>query len=108
MISEVEILGILNASEANLRPAAGRLWKVIKIEPSRWEIVNSKRSENYFWVVGILGSQAIWYNHIEQDFSLTPFIRWGQLDRYEDAEMSLEYITEQILRTIEGEQKYSS
>ncbi|MEM1381487.1 MAG: hypothetical protein AAGH41_12770 [Pseudomonadota bacterium] len=107
MIDERDIFDLLITSQNNLRPSAARLWDAINIHPEAWEFTDSGRSEKRFWVVAILGRSAVWYNHIEEGYVLTPFSKWEKLERYEDAAMPLEYVIEQLLRNIEGEQKYS-
>jgi len=36
-----------------------------------------------FWVVAVIGNKALWYNHIEQGFNVSPFSSYGCVDKYE-------------------------
>ncbi|OUS05904.1 hypothetical protein A9Q81_03945 [Gammaproteobacteria bacterium 42_54_T18] len=36
-----------------------------------------------FWVVAVIGSKVLWYNHVEQGFNVSPFSTCGCIDKYE-------------------------
>ena len=42
-----------------------------------------KEIDEGFWVVAVKGNRALWYNHVEQGFNVSPFSSYGCIDKYE-------------------------
>jgi hypothetical protein len=59
-----------------------RLWDAICIAPERWQQHPYGDAGGGFWVVGLIGRIAIWYNDIEEGFNRSVYSTYGLLDDY--------------------------
>src|SRR5688572_19266773 len=57
-------------------------WERIRIEPEKWRCSPEGDAGGGFWVVGIDGDTAIWFNDIEGGFNRSPFARRGTIGEY--------------------------
>lgn len=107
-LSEVQIYDIIIDAEQKLRPVAQRFWSELKVTPQQWKEASFGKYLGGFWVVGIFGEHIIWYNEIEEGFSISKYSQYGRIDNYNSYVSTLSDIIEQIVRKLEGELKYSS
>ena len=56
---------------------ARRWWDLISITPERW---NNTYWPRAYWVVGLIGKRALWFEHIEKQWCLSPFSVYGQIE----------------------------
>ena len=47
------------------------LWNSIKMPPEKWSQVSYPESGDKFWVVGLAGKTAVYYNDIEEGFNVS-------------------------------------
>ena len=58
------------------------LWNFIKVAPQKWQEHTMGRDGGGFWVVGVAGNKALYYNYIEEGFNLSTYSQYGTLDEY--------------------------
>ena len=58
------------------------LWNFIKVPPQKWQEETMGKEGGGFWVVGLAGNKALYYNDIEEGFNLSTFSKYGTLDEY--------------------------
>lgn len=59
-----------------------RIFDLVRKAPEKWALPPWGDQGGGFWVVGILGEYAIWYNDIEEGFNVSEFSEWRQLGEY--------------------------
>ena len=59
-----------------------RIFDLVRMAPEKWALPPWGDDGGGFWVVGVLGRYAIWYNDIEEGFNVSEFPQWGQLGEY--------------------------
>lgn len=64
-------------------------WNFIKVPPDKWHEHSMGNEGGGFWVVGIAGNKAIYYNDIEDGFNLSTFVQFGTLDEYNCSQIEL-------------------
>jgi hypothetical protein len=57
-------------------------WERMRIEPEKWRLSPEGDAGGGFWVVGIAGDVAIWFNDIEGGFNRSRFTVRGTLSEY--------------------------
>ena len=57
-------------------------WKLVKIEPEKWQESGYGNEGGGFWVVAICGRSIIWYNDIEDGFNISGYKIYGEIDGY--------------------------
>ena len=97
-MNEAQIYDKVLDAENNLRPICGRFWSGLKIEPQKWKEDSFGSKLGGFWVVGIFGNYIIWYNELEDGFSISEYKKFGEIDQYEAYAAPLSEIIEQIVR----------
>ncbi|WP_187264638.1 hypothetical protein [Pontibacter beigongshangensis] len=65
-----------------LRPDCLKFWEYIKIQPEKWAEKTMGEEGGGFWVVGIIGKSAIYYNDIEEGYNFSSFATYGEIDHY--------------------------
>lgn len=101
-ISEIELGDLLTKAEARMSPQILALWQAIKIAPQKWCELSYGTQGGGFWVVALLGENAIWYNDIEDGFNRSSYRSFGQLDSYGCNQDELEHAVRGVLLLIEG------
>jgi hypothetical protein len=81
-ISLDEIQSLIRASESLMAVTEQRLWDLARIRPAKWRQDPWGKKIGGFWVVGILGELAIWYNDIEEGFNISHYTTYGTIDEY--------------------------
>ena len=59
-----------------------RLWEAVRIQPEKWQQRPYGDAGGGFWVVGLIGRTAIWYNDIEDGFNRSLYSTYGVIDDY--------------------------
>ncbi|WP_137387971.1 hypothetical protein [Rhodoligotrophos defluvii] len=72
------------------------LWEAIKRPPEEWEL----RGYGRCWVVALIGSTVIYYNPFEHGFGLSPWSRYGLIERYEASQYRLDEAVQRQLDII--------
>lgn len=57
-------------------------WKLICIDPEKWQEKQYGEEGGGFWVVAICGRKVIWYNDIEEGFNVSNYSKYGEIDEY--------------------------
>ncbi len=81
-ISESRLAQVLLDETPRHNPVAERLWDLIRIPPAKWQLHPWGDLGGGFWVVGILGRTAVWYNDIEDGFNTSSWTIPGLIDDY--------------------------
>ena len=68
-------------AEQNLDNKTEQLWNSIKIKPEVWACFDV--IEDNFWVVALTGNYIVWYNDIEEGFSISKFVEKGKIKQYQ-------------------------
>jgi hypothetical protein len=77
-----DLLDSIRSSETVMQPDIRRLWAMIRVEPAKWQQHPWGDEGGGFWVVGLLGRQALWYNDIEDGFNISRYTACGTIDEY--------------------------
>jgi hypothetical protein len=81
-ISESALVGRIAQGRARMSSAHRWLWDAVCIPPERWQQHPYGDAGGGFWVVGLMGRMAIWYNDIEEGFSRSVYSTYGLIDDY--------------------------
>lgn len=100
-ISEVDLWDLVIKAETRMSPQLSRLWQAIKITPQKWIEQSHGSAGGGFWVVAIVGGNAIWYNDIEDGFNRSSYRHHGELDEYVCNQDELEVAVQGVLALIE-------
>ena len=65
------------------------LWNFIKVTPQKWQEATMGDEGGGFWVVGIAGKKALYYNDIEEGFNLSTYSQQGILEVYNCSQSEL-------------------
>ncbi len=88
-VSRSELLDIIQKSETDL---SGELWsfyELISVIPEKWSESESGNSESGFWVIAVFGREVIWYNDIEEGFTISEYREHGKIESYHDEQDTL-------------------
>src|SRR5258705_7946042 len=77
-----ELMELICEGEAVMGAADRRLWDVVRTVPAKWNLHPRADEIDGFWVVGVIGPQAIWYNEIEGGFNVSRYVEYGIIDEY--------------------------
>lgn len=100
-ISEADLSDLIIKAEFRMTPQLFRLWQTIKTTPQKWSEQQYGNAGGGFWVVALVGSNAIWYNDIEDGFNRSPYSLFGELDAYLCNQDELEAAIQNLLTLIE-------
>jgi hypothetical protein len=78
----VELYDLINRGDAAMDHPTRRLWNAVRIEPQKWQLHPWGDLGGGFWVVGVIGRQAIWFNDIEWGFNVSRYAAAGELLEY--------------------------
>lgn len=81
-ISLEELNSEIGIAKSFLKDELLAFWELIKIEPEKWLEPEYGNESGGFWVVGLFGNKAIWYNDIEEGFNVSTYNNYGTLDEY--------------------------
>lgn len=77
-----ELTDQISASLAQMDEIERLLWDLVRVTPQKWRLHPWGDPGGGFWVVGILGCRAIWYNDIEGGFNVSQYTEAGTLGEY--------------------------
>ena len=72
----------INRGDAAMDHATRRLWNAIRVEPQRWRLHPWGDRGGGFWVVGVIGRHAVYFNDIEHGFNISRYESAGTLTEY--------------------------
>ncbi|MGH9900198.1 MAG: hypothetical protein ACRD4L_15240 [Pyrinomonadaceae bacterium] len=72
------------------------LWEAIRRPPEKWELPGYGKH----WVVALIGSTVIYYNHYEHGFNPSPWQRYGYIEEYRSLQNGLEVAVQRQLENI--------
>jgi hypothetical protein len=81
-ITRDALLGRLDQGRAAMTEASRRLWDAVRIEPVKWQQHPYGDAGGGFWVVGLIGRTAIWFNDIEDGFNRSVYSTHGVIEDY--------------------------
>ncbi|PZR23194.1 MAG: hypothetical protein DI539_03645 [Flavobacterium psychrophilum] len=99
-ISLKELQAEIHKTEPELKDELLVFWKLIKIEPEKWEEPEYGNEGGGFWVVSVFGKQVIWYNDIEDGFNISPYTAYGKIDEYGAEQDELSWCINKVLMSI--------
>lgn len=85
MWKPIELLDLfdrINRGDAAMDHSARRLWHAIRVEPQKWQLHPWGDPGGGFWVVGLIGCRAVWFNDIEDGFNISRYGKIGILAEY--------------------------
>lgn len=95
-ISEAALLDRISQGCARMPDAQRRLWDAIRIEPEKWQQHPYGDAGGGFWVVGLIGRTAIWYNDLEDGFNRSTYANYGVIDDYwrndDELDITIQYL----------------
>ena len=72
----------MNRGDAAMDHPMRRLWNAIRVEPQKWQLHPWGDQGGGFWVVGVIGRYAVWFNDIEDGFNISLYDVAGTLLEY--------------------------
>ena len=81
----IELLDLydrINRGDAAMDHPARRLWNAIRVEPQKWQLHHWGDMGGGFWVVGVIGCHAVYFNDIEDGFNISRYNAVGTLLEY--------------------------
>jgi hypothetical protein len=81
-IELVDLYDQINRGHAAMDHPTRRLWNAICVEPQKWQLHPWGDKGGGFWVVGLIGCHAVWFNDIEDGFNISRYDATGTLLEY--------------------------
>lgn len=94
---ETELWDLINEGWSRMTFRQRFLWEVIKISPEEWELAEY----GPYWVVGIIGSTVLYYNHGERGFNLSPWNMHGAILTFGSLQYDLAEAVQRVQRMID-------
>ena len=95
-ISETALRARVAQGQARMTRAQMLLWEAIRVEPEKWQQHPYGDNGAGFWVVGLIGRTAIWYNDLEDGFNRSRYAAYGTIDDYlcnqDELEVTIRYL----------------
>lgn len=101
-ISLDDLLELIAESERDLSASERRLWSLVQVPPEKWALHPWGDEGGGFWVVGVIGRRAIWYNDIEDGFNVSRYSKTGTLRDYLCNQGGLQPVLWDLLHLIES------
>ena len=83
--SEEKLWDRINEGWSRMSRDQKLLWEAIKIIPAEWEL----RGHGPCWIVGLVGQNAVYFNHLEDGFNRSPWKTLGILETYQSMQWEL-------------------
>jgi hypothetical protein len=96
--SEERLWDLIKDSWTRMSYEQRRFWEMIKLLPEEWELKNYSPC----WVVGLIGPTVIYYNHFENGFNRSLWLRYGIIEQYQSMQWELEDAVQQQLDIFES------
>jgi hypothetical protein len=74
-----------------------RFWDAIRRPPEEWEL----RGYDRCWVVALIGSTAIYYNHLEHGFNRSAWTEYGVIDHFQSLQDGLDEAVQRQLDVLD-------
>ena len=104
-----ELRDKMQSTEMELRGEVGNFWELVKIPPEKWEEKTFGKEGGGFWVVGLIGNKALWYNDIEEGFNLSDYKKYGEIEGYFSNQDELSWAVTRLFNLIKlGEKRFRS
>ena len=100
-ITEAALLKRVAQGQARMTAAQLRLWNAVRVPPQKWQQDPYGVEGQGFWVVGLIGQTAIWYNDREDGFNRSRYSQVGSLDDYWCNQDELEVTIGYLMATLE-------
>jgi hypothetical protein len=81
-IELIDLYDEINRGEVAMDHPLRRLWNAIRVEPQKWKLNPWGDKGGGFWVVGVIGCHAIYFNDIEDGFNISRYDLAGLLIEY--------------------------
>jgi hypothetical protein len=95
-ISEAQLLDRISQGYAAMSEASRRFCDAVRIKPEKWQHHPYGDEGGGFWVVGLVGRTAIWYNDIEDGFNRSVYSKYGTIEDYwcnqDELNLTIEYL----------------
>ena len=101
-MDEAKLWDLINDAWERMSLPQKRLWEMIRVEPKRWMQEPYGKHSGGFWVVGLVGQIAIWFNDHEDGFQCTAYERPGEITEYGSLQFGLEEILQHLLNELEA------
>jgi len=99
-ISEAALLDRIRQGRIRMPEGHRRLWDAVCIPPERWQQHPDGDAGGGFWVVGLIGRIAIWYNDIEEGFNRSAYSTYGDIDDYwrndDELDVTIGYVADAL------------
>lgn len=82
-----------------LTPSQREVWLRVRRPLEKWRLSPEGDAGGGFWVVGIHGDRAIWFNDIEEGFELSPFAKRGVIGEYRCDQLELSHVMQQLIES---------
>ncbi|OJW21681.1 MAG: hypothetical protein BGO49_10030 [Planctomycetales bacterium 71-10] len=89
------------ASLAQMEDVERTLWEMVRVPPVKWRLHPWGDLGGGFWIVGLIGRRAIWYNDIEHGFNVSPYDETGTIAEYWCNQDELHHVIWQLRQQIE-------
>lgn len=94
------LLDRIEQGRARMPEAHRRLWDAVRIAPERWQQHPYGDAGGGFWVVGLIGRVAVWYNDIEEGFNRSTWSTYGAIDDYwrndDELDVTIGYVADAL------------
>ena len=107
-LSEASLWDLLNEAELRMNPEIARFWEAVRIPPEKWVSHPYGDVGGGFWVVGLLGARAVWFNDIEDGFNISSYRSFGELPEYWCDQHELELVLQHLLHFVQTGQPLGS
>ena len=97
-----EINELILKTERELDGDILNFWRLIRIQPTKWNEDDYGKDGNGFWVVGLIGTKVIYYNDIEEGFNISEYTIYGTIDEYVCNQDELVWTIRQLFELIKS------
>ncbi len=83
-LTEEQVQSEISVAERELSEPDGRavrLWERIRIPPCLWS-QSQYQIDSAFWVIAVLGSRCLYFNHVEAGWGWGRYDEWGKISSY--------------------------
>jgi len=101
-ISESRIWDLINEAEMRMSLRQRRMWDAVRVTPFQWPAPQYGVHGGEFWVVGVQGDIAIWYDDVEHGFYRSQYEASAIVAAPRCGPNELEQVMENLLYRIEN------
>ena len=77
-----------------------RLWRFIRIAPTKWVHHPWSDKGGGFWVVAVWGNNCLYYNDIEDGYNISTFKEYGVIEQYCSNQDELQWVLHRLVEQI--------